>query len=124
MSQDLSSHLYDGVSRRNLFWTDLYALKDGIATPYPLLTIQIVEDFLNSTIPGISEKAISFCQHSGAQELRIPYESRASSKADSTEDALNVGINLLPFFLPTKAYPERIFNPTRMRSNGPVNRMK
>ena len=51
ISQNPPSHFDDGMSRRNLFRTDLHAIKNGIAPPHTLLVIYRLQDLFIPLYP-------------------------------------------------------------------------
>jgi hypothetical protein len=49
--KDLSSHLNNGMGRRDLLRTSSYALENCIAAPDTVLTVYLLENFFVSFIP-------------------------------------------------------------------------
>jgi hypothetical protein len=92
---------------RDLFGAIPHTLKNGVATPHTIVAIHGLENLFNPPVSGISEKAIGFGQYGRPQELRIPAKGRTDSVADSTEDAVDVWIDLLPFILTHYVFQRR-----------------
>ena len=63
VSQNPPSHFDDGMSGRDLFWTDFHAIKNGLATPHPLLVIYRLQNLFIPLVPWINQKTISLGQH-------------------------------------------------------------
>ena len=87
------------MGSRDLLEAGLDAIKNGLAAPHPALAVDGPEDLFIPVIPGIDEKAVGLGQHGRPQELRIQFETRADPKADSTENAVDIGVDLSPFLL-------------------------
>lgn len=83
------------MSRRDVLGTNPYTLKNGVAAPQAILGIHPFEDLPRPLVPRVNEKTIGLCQYGGPQEFMIPSKSGANAVTDSTEDAVDIRIDLL-----------------------------
>ncbi len=83
----------------DLFGTNLHAIEDRFAAPHTSLTVDGLQNGSLSLIPGVGEESVGLGKHRRPQKLGIHFKSGAVSKADAAEDAIGIGINLLPLLL-------------------------
>ncbi len=99
MPQELSPHLDDSKGRRNFLGANPHAFKDRVAPPKALLGVHGLEDLVKPLLSRIDQKTIGLGQDSRPEGLRISSKSWTHAVADSAEDAVDVGVDLLAFFL-------------------------
>lgn len=83
------------MRRRDVLRANPYTLKNGVAAPHTILAVHPLENLTPPPVPRVNEKTIGLCQYGGAQEFMIPSKSGANGVTNSTEDAVDIWIDLL-----------------------------
>lgn len=90
---------------RNLLRANAHTIEDRFAGPDPSWTVHLFNHLLPSLVPWVEKESVGFRQHGGSEKLSVEFEGRTAPETDSTKDAVDVWINLLPLFLVHQGFP-------------------